>query len=351
MTGTSGDGRPCAAPVSTGLSLGGLDVGLPDRGRGQRGRPRSVDLGHVQPHSRQDARRRHGRCRMRFVSPPRGGSRSPERARRGWLPLLGGLAEDPADGPRAGQPTRPRLLPRAGRGPARTRDHAGGHRVSLGASPGPRGSGRLGKSRHGGPFRRIRATPRARAGGPGGHVDHAERAPADRPPGLPRGDPRARQDEPQAGRRGDPPPPARPRAGHAGDAKRASGARPGRHLARCASGPPHERRRARGRGGPRCRAQPDLPRARVAWHLPGGGPARALAARGADPTRRHADDLRAGRLPGRQLLLPVLCPPRRLGGSAPRREPDPGSSRRRQLRPARATEDEHGLADRAPRPA
>ena len=59
-------------PVPAGLPLGCRDLGVSDRGSGRGGRPRPVDLGHLQPHPGQRARRRHGRHRVRLVSPPGG---------------------------------------------------------------------------------------------------------------------------------------------------------------------------------------------------------------------------------------------------------------------------------------
>ena len=55
----------------------------------------------------------------------------------------------------------------------------------------------------------------------------------------------------------------------------------------------------------------------------------------------------ADRLSRRQLLLPAVRQARRLGRPAPGRGTDPRSPRRRQLRPARADADDHGLDRRA----
>ena len=43
---------PAAGDLPAGLRLGRGHRRLPDRGRGRRGRPRPVDLGHLQPHAR-----------------------------------------------------------------------------------------------------------------------------------------------------------------------------------------------------------------------------------------------------------------------------------------------------------
>ena len=101
------------------LRLGGGDLRLPDRGRGGRGRPRTVHLGHVLPGTRRDRQRRHRRRGLRPLPPLARGHRPDAAARAGRLPVLDRVAPDPAGRRRPGQPGRAGLLRPAGRRAAR----------------------------------------------------------------------------------------------------------------------------------------------------------------------------------------------------------------------------------------
>ena len=313
--------HPARAPVSTRLPLGRLDLGLPDRGGGRRGRPRPIDLGHLQPHAGQRARRRHRRHRLRLLPPLRGGPRAAERARRRRLSVLDRLAARAADRQRprptsAGWTTTASLieglrdrdivpvatvyhweLPQAleDEGGWANRDTAKrfaeyaellarefGDQVGMWITLNePQVSASQG-------YRIGTHAP--------GKTDMGLAAAATHHLLLGHG------------------------LAHAGDASGAARGRAGRDLARPPSNPRRRRARRRRRGGRRRRAEPDLPRARPARLLPGAGPSRNAAAAGADRARRHAADLGADRLPRRQLLLPALRPPRRLGRPAPGRD-------------------------------
>ena len=341
--------RRCArrAPLPTRLSLGRLDLGVSNRGGGPRGRPRPLDLGHLQPHAGQGAPRRHRRHRQRLVSPHGGGSGAAERARRRRLPVLGGVVSGPAHWTRTVQSARTRLLPGVGRRAAWPGHRSSSHCVPLGPAAGARGRGRLGQPRDGVSVRRVRGGARPRPRRRGRHVDHAQRAPAGGPPGLPRGNARPRQDRLAARGGGDASPPARPWVGGRRDPLRAVRPHPGRHHDRSTPGP----RRGRGRGtrrrGPRRGAEPHLPRAGAARLIPRCRPRRAPPAGRADRTRRHGSDIGAARLSRAQLLLPVLRAHGRLERPAPRRKPARGVPGSRQLRAAGHSAHQHGLADRA----
>ncbi len=67
------------------LRLGRGHLGLPDRGRGRRGRPRAVHLGHLLPRARGDRQRRHRRRRLRPLPPLARGHRA-DAAARAWTP-------------------------------------------------------------------------------------------------------------------------------------------------------------------------------------------------------------------------------------------------------------------------
>ena len=109
---------------------------LPDRGRRRRGRTYAVDLGHLLPHARCRARRRHRRRRLRPLPPDagrRGADRRPRRSRR-TASRWRGRGCSPDGG--AGQPGRPRLLRPARRRAARARHRAVAHALPLGPAPG-----------------------------------------------------------------------------------------------------------------------------------------------------------------------------------------------------------------------
>ena len=80
------------AALPADLPLGRRHLGVPDRGRGRRGRPDAVDLGHVLPGARRDRQRRHRRRRLRPLPPDAGRRGADPGPRRRHLPVLGGLA-------------------------------------------------------------------------------------------------------------------------------------------------------------------------------------------------------------------------------------------------------------------
>ena len=115
-----------------GVRLGRGHRELPDRGRRRRGRPRTVDLGHVLAPPRRGARRRHRRRRRRPLPPLPRGRRAAGRPRRHALPLLAGLAAAAARRAGPGQPGRAGLLPAAGRRAARPAASSRGSRSTTG---------------------------------------------------------------------------------------------------------------------------------------------------------------------------------------------------------------------------
>ena len=68
---------------------------VPDRGRGARGRPGPVDLGHLQPHARQGLERRHRRRRRRSLPPAGCRPRPDEEPRPRGVPVLDRVAAHP----------------------------------------------------------------------------------------------------------------------------------------------------------------------------------------------------------------------------------------------------------------
>ena len=176
---------------------------LPDRGRDDGRRPRRVDLGPVRLDRGQRRPRRHRRSGLRALLPLAGRPRPDALARARGLPLLDRLATDPADGPRAGQPARPRLLPRARRGNARARHRAAGDALPLGPAAGAPGRGRLGLARRRRALRRVRRDRLRRPRRHRARLDHAQRAVGDvhssatptgsRRPGSATGRPRSAQ--------------------------------------------------------------------------------------------------------------------------------------------------------------
>ena len=124
---------------------------VPDRGRGHRGRPHPVDLGHLRAHPRPDRRRRHRRRGRRPLPPVPRGRGADGRAGAAHLPVLGLLAADHPAGRRGragpGQRGRARLLLRAGRRAAGGGHHARRSRSTTGTcrrpwrtpAAGPRG--------------------------------------------------------------------------------------------------------------------------------------------------------------------------------------------------------------------
>ena len=84
------------------LLLGHRHVGLPDRGRVERGRQGPVDLGHVRAHAGQDQERRHRRRRQRPLPPVQGG-RGADEGRSARTPT-GSPSPGRASSRRHGQP-------------------------------------------------------------------------------------------------------------------------------------------------------------------------------------------------------------------------------------------------------
>ena len=234
--------------------------------------------------------------------------------------------------PRAGERARPRLLPAARRGPARARHRAGRDAVPLGPAAGAAGRRRLGRARHGGALRGVRAARGERLGDVVAALDHPERA-----LGAPRswGTRTGRKapgvrDWPTALRVVAPPAAlARPRACSA--ARGAAAAARGRHraqpLARCrpATTPSTRPRRAgataTGTAGSSTRSA--AARTRATW----SSCTSAARRRSTRSARTTSGRRRSHRLPRRQLLQPDARPRRRTTrrcdvADARRRPPD-----------------------------
>ena len=164
-----------------GLRLGHRHRELPDRGRRRRGRPLTVDLGHVLPHPGQDRGRQHGRRGRRPLPPLRGGRRTDGRPRRRLVSLLARVAAAAARRAGRAQRGRRRLLLAAHRLAAGQGHPALGHAVPLGSPAGAAGRGRLARARHGRALRRVRRRRLRAAARPGHVVDDAQRAMGRRP--------------------------------------------------------------------------------------------------------------------------------------------------------------------------
>ena len=165
------DARHARVPARIPLGCG--DRRVPGRGRDPRRRPRRLGLGRVRAHARPRARRVERRRRGRQLPSLARRRGPPRRARRRRLPLLDRLAAGAADRRRAGQ--------RGGAGPlrpARRRAARRGHpapadALPLGPAAAARGRGRMARTRHRRPLRRLRRArarparrPRADAGSP-----------------------------------------------------------------------------------------------------------------------------------------------------------------------------------------
>ena len=95
---------PCRAshqPFPPDFIWGAATAVVPDRGRGERGRPRRERLGPLLRDARQGAQRRHRRGRVRLLPPLPRRHRADARARPRRVPLLDRLAARAAGGPRA----------------------------------------------------------------------------------------------------------------------------------------------------------------------------------------------------------------------------------------------------------
>ena len=149
-------GTPARAALPGRLPLGRRDLRVPDRGRRQGGRPGRVHLGHVQPHARPHPQRRHRRRRGRPLPPLGERPRPDEGPGATQLPVQHLVAAGAGRWHRQGQPARARLLPAAGRRPARARHRADGDAVPLGPAAGAAGHRRLGEPGRRVPVRRLR---------------------------------------------------------------------------------------------------------------------------------------------------------------------------------------------------
>ena len=140
-----------------GLRLGRGHRRVPDRGRGHRGRPRAVHLGHLLPYAGQGLRRAHRRRRLRPLPPlPR---------RRGADGRAGPAAPTGSRWPgRGSSPTAPARSTRAGwtstTGWSTSCSAAGidpmRHALPLGPAAGAGGPGRLDRPGHRRALRRVR---------------------------------------------------------------------------------------------------------------------------------------------------------------------------------------------------
>ena len=147
---------PCS-PSFPRLPLRNQHRGVPDRGRGRRGRPRARASGTRSPRSPAgsptaatgDVACDHYHRYAEDVA-------LMQRLGAGGLPLLDLLAADPADRAGAGQPSGPRLLRPARRLPARGGHRADGHALPLGPAAGPRGRRRLAEPGDRRPVRGLR---------------------------------------------------------------------------------------------------------------------------------------------------------------------------------------------------
>ncbi|CAA9396167.1 MAG: GH1 / GH5_19, partial [uncultured Quadrisphaera sp.] len=342
------------------LPLGVRHRLVPDRGRRRRGRPHPLDLGRLQPHARQGARRRHRRRRRRPLPPLRRRRRADGPPGPAELPLLGRLAADhPAGDRRRARPGEPRgagVLRPPRRRPARRGDRPRCHAVPLGPAAGPRGRRRVDRPAHRRALRRVRRRRRRAARRPPVDGDHPQRAVVLGVPRLRLRGARARAHRARrsAGRGAPPEPRPRPRRqrrarGRAGHRRRPhpepgvvpAGLRLGRGRRRGAPG-----RRPAEPGLPRPRAERPLPRRRPGGHR--RGDRLVVRARG----RPGADPPAPGR-PGAELLLPGPGGPRGAGpGAGARRRPRRrarlavGGRRRRGVPPAARPVHRHGLAHR-----
>ncbi len=266
--------------VSARLRLRNVERELPDRGRGPRGRARSVDLGHVQPHTGEGAERRHRRRRLRSLPPLARGPGSDARPGPERLPFQRRVAARPARGKGTGQPGGPGFLRAAGGRAPRARDGAPPDPVPLGSPAGPPRPGRVAAARHGRRLRRLRPRRGRAARRSGGHVGHPQRALLRRLPRPPVRQARARGLGLGRLAGGEPPHPALARPGGAGRARLPS-PRPGRPGQQPRPHPPGQRSpRGPGRRSPHRRApQPLVPRSGVREGLSArGAGARPLAA-------------------------------------------------------------------------
>ncbi len=208
-----------AGAVPQGISVGHRHLGLSDRRRGQRRRPRPVDLGHLCPYAGQDRRSQQRRPRQRSLSPLQGRRRPDQGARRQGLPVFDRVAAGISGRQRRAKSQGSRFLRPAGRRTAEERYRALCDALSLGSAAGAAGQGRrLAIQRNLEGIRRLRRLCRGAPDRSGQEHLHRQRSRTVREFRLWLGHRRAR---PQAaGGRAEPGPPqcrARPRARGAGD--------------------------------------------------------------------------------------------------------------------------------------
>src|SRR6266498_2086444 len=278
VRGTSRRARRRRVPAR--LRLGSRHGRVPDRGRRDRGRPRTVHMGHLRPHAGADGTRRDRRRRLRPLPPVGAGPghhRRPGPARLPDVSVVGAPAAGRAGTaqPRCGGPLPAAAGPSGRAGCTRVRDA-----VPLGPAPAAGGRRWLAGPCDRRAVRRVRRLDRTRPGRPRTGLDHPERA-------MVLGVPRLRLRRTRAGSyqhprrgRGRPPPQPGPRAGSRRDPARTPGGRRGSHPHpdRCRSGL-RLPARSRGRRPVRRQQQPDVPRPSAARPVPRGG-VRALPCRG-----------------------------------------------------------------------
>ena len=220
--------RPRRRALPLDLPVGRGDLRLSDRGRGRRGRPDPVDLGHLRPHARA------GRSTATPATSPAttttAGRRTSSSSATWACPRTGSRSPGRASSPTGGGRSNPAAWPSTVRSSSACERSASG-RSSRSTTGSCRRSSR---TRAAGPSRdtasrfaefAARAVGRPRR--PGGRLDHPQRAVVPGVPGLRERHPRPRAAGPAGRRRGGPPPQPRPRARGAGHPRRAGRAQLG----------------------------------------------------------------------------------------------------------------------------
>ena len=131
-----------ACEFSERLRVGHRHLGLSDRGRGERRRPRPLDLGYVRAHARQDRGQDHRRFRQRSLPPLQGRHRPDPGIGRQGLPVFDRVAAGVSGRNGQAEPQGPRLLRPPHRRVAQARHRAVRDALSLGSAAGARGQGR-----------------------------------------------------------------------------------------------------------------------------------------------------------------------------------------------------------------
>ena len=134
--------RPRACELSERLRVGHRHLGLSDRGRGQRRRPRPLDLGYVRAHAGQDRGQHHRRSRQRSLPSLQGRHRPDQGTGRQGLSVFDRLAAGVSGRNGQAEPQGPRLLRPPHRRTAQARHRAVRDALSLGSAAGARGQGR-----------------------------------------------------------------------------------------------------------------------------------------------------------------------------------------------------------------